>query len=126
MLLRRLQQVLFSRSSRSEGFIAPSRSLLSSQTNGSNAVDYQSEMDRINDMFVEARDEIQYAQEDAGTTYFNDSYDGARDLVQTVLHEFDDLLGRLGEEERGRVRRAMGLKMEQLKAELGQLDNLHD
>ena len=77
-------------------------------------------------MFVEARDEIAYAQEDAGTTYFNESYDDAKGLVDKVLSEWDSVLSGLEEEEKGRVQRSMGLKMEQLKAELGLLDTLHD
>ena len=32
------------------------------------------QIDDINDRFVEARLEIESAQDDAGTTYFNDSY----------------------------------------------------
>jgi hypothetical protein len=83
-------------------------------------------MFQINDLFVEAREEIAYAQEDAGTTYFNDSYDDAKGLVDKVLEQWDSLLGGLEESERGRVQRSMGLKMEQLKAELQQLDTLHD
>jgi len=81
---------------------------------------------QINDMFVEARDEIEFAQEDAETTYFNDSYHGAKELVDTVLVEYDSLLQALDETERGRLQRSMGMKMEQLKAELQQLDTLHD
>ena len=81
---------------------------------------------QINDLFVEAREEIAYAQEDAETTYFNDSYDDAKALVGTVLDEWSSLLGKLEDEERGKVQRSMGLKMEQLKAELGELDKLHD
>ena len=77
-------------------------------------------------MFVEAREEISYAQEDAGTTYFNDSYEDAKGLVDKVLLEWDSLLTGLEEIERGKVQRSMGLKMEQLKAELQQLDTLHD
>lgn len=81
---------------------------------------------QINDMFVEARDEIAYAQEDAETTYFNESYEDAKELVDKVLSEWDSVLSGLDEAEKGRVQRSMGLKMEQLKAELGQLDTLHD
>ncbi|KAL4518105.1 hypothetical protein Ndes2526B_g01461 [Nannochloris sp. 'desiccata'] len=86
----------------------------------------QESMDKINDLFVEAREEIAYAQEDAGTTYFNDSYDDAKGLVDKVLEQWDTLLSGLEENERGKVQRSMGLKMEQLKAELQQLDTLHD
>jgi hypothetical protein len=75
---------------------------------------------------VEARDEIEYAKEDAGTTYFNESCQDARRLVGETLERFDSVLAQLDEEERGRLQRSMGMKMEQLKAELQLLDTLHD
>lgn len=81
---------------------------------------------QINELFVEARDEIEYAQEDAGSTYFNESYADAAELVGKVLAEWEALVGRLDDDARGRVQRSMGLKMEQLKAELKELDTLHD
>ncbi len=36
-----------------------------------------------------------------------------------VLDRYQALLGKLGETERGRLQRSMGMKMEQLKARLG-------
>jgi len=80
---------------------------------------------QINDKFVEARDEIEFAAEDAETTYFNDSYESAKSLVEEVVGEFNTLLESLPDEEKGRLQRSMGMKMEQLKAELTQLDSLH-
>lgn len=80
---------------------------------------------QINDLFVEARDEIEYAQEDAETVYFNDSCNTARDLVHGVIERFEGVLAKLNEEERGRLQRSMGMKMEQLKAEMEQLDQTH-
>ncbi|PRW45044.1 late embryogenesis abundant [Chlorella sorokiniana] len=77
-------------------------------------------------MFVAARDEIEYAQEDAETVYFNESCEEAREAVAEVLDAYTSLLGRLSAEERGKLQRSMGLKMEQLKAEVETLDTLHD
>ena len=88
--------------------------------------DIQSKLDAINDKFVEARDEIAYAQEDAGTTYFNESYDDAKALVDAVLEEWRVVVDGVDQETKGKIQRSMGLKMEQLKAELAQLDTLHD
>lgn len=87
---------------------------------------HQPELDEINDLFSQARDEIQFAQGDAGTTYFNESYDDAKSMVDDCISKFNNLLSRLSDEEKGKVQRAMGLKMEQLKAELSVLDELHD
>ncbi|PSC70456.1 late embryogenesis abundant [Micractinium conductrix] len=86
----------------------------------------QSEIDSINDAFVEARDEIEYAKEEAETVYFNESCDTARQAVAGVLDKYAAVLQRLSEQERGKLQRSMGLKMEQLKAEVADLDTLHD
>lgn len=64
--------------------------------------------------------------QDMGTTYFNESAEEARALVDAVLADFADVLKSVGDDERGALQRSMGLKMEQLKAELQELDHLHD
>ncbi|CAG9460705.1 unnamed protein product [Pedinophyceae sp. YPF-701] len=86
----------------------------------------QKMIDEINDKFVEARDEIEFAQEDAETTYFNESCEAAREITQEALDMFNALLSRLDDDERGKLQRSMGMKMEQLKAELEQLETMHD
>lgn len=47
--------------------------------------------------------------------YFNESAECANTLVDEVLSKWKSLLERLGEEEKGKVLRSMGLKIEQLK-----------
>jgi len=76
------------------------------------------QVDSINDKFAEARDEIGMAMEVAGTTYFNEEAEEARKVAQDVLDRFDALQASLPDKERGELSRSMGLKMEQLKAEL--------
>lgn len=49
----------------------------------------------------------------------------ARDAVGKVLGAWQELLSEVREEEQAKLQRSMGLKMEQLKAELKQLDDLH-
>ena len=68
-------------------------------------------IEEINDLFVEARDEIEYAEEEAGTTYFNDTFNDAKNIVNDVLSKFDDLLKSVDEDERGRLQRSMGMKV---------------
>lgn len=85
----------------------------------------QGQIDELNDKFVEARDEIEYAQEDAETTYFNESHNLARESVGIVTTMYKEILADLSEADKGKLQRSMGMKMEQLKAELGQLDTLH-
>eukprot|EP01026_Neomeris_dumetosa_P072657 TRINITY_DN74055_c0_g1_i3.p2 TRINITY_DN74055_c0_g1~~TRINITY_DN74055_c0_g1_i3.p2 ORF type:complete len:133 (-),score=22.91 TRINITY_DN74055_c0_g1_i3:227-583(-) len=86
----------------------------------------QSEIDGLNDKFAEARDEIELAKEDAETVYFNESHKTAKEVVDEVLGTWQQLLQRLNEEEKSKLQCSMGLKMEQLKAEFLELDQLHN
>jgi hypothetical protein len=80
-------------------------------------------IDEINIKFAEAREEIETAMESKETVYFNEEAECARDAVKEVLDMFQKLLQKLPDEEKGAVMRSMGLKMEQLKAEINQLDD---
>lgn len=62
------------------------------------------------------------ALESKETVYFNEEAECARAAVNDVLSKFESLLAKLPEKERGALHRSMGLKIEQLKAELLQLD----
>ncbi|CAM8936429.1 unnamed protein product [Rhodiola kirilowii] len=79
-------------------------------------------VDEINSKFVEAREEIELALESKETVYFNEEAEAARVAVKEVLDMFQGLLGRLREDEKAAMQRSMGLKIEQLKAELEQLN----
>ncbi|KAG6434854.1 hypothetical protein SASPL_106498 [Salvia splendens] len=80
------------------------------------------EVDKINLKFAEAREEIESAMDSKETVYFNEEAECAREAVGEVLELYEGLLRRLPESERGSIQRAMGLKIEQLKAELQQLN----
>ncbi|GJW76756.1 squamosa promoter-binding-like protein 7 isoform X1 [Tanacetum coccineum] len=54
--------------------------------------------------------------------YFNEEAESARAVVKDVLEMYDGLLSNLSEKDRGGIQRSMGLKIEQLKAELEQLN----
>lgn len=86
------------------------------------AEEVRREVDRINSLFAEAREEIELAGESKETVYFNEEASVAREAVEEVISSYKALLGRLGDEERGVLQRSMGLKMEQLKGELKGLD----
>ncbi|CAL5219976.1 g1914 [Coccomyxa viridis] len=87
--------------------------------------DYQSQLDAINDAFVEARDEIEYAQEDSETVYFEEGLKTAQKAVGEAMGKYNALLDSLSEQERGKLQRSMGMKMEQLKAELYTVEQTH-
>ncbi|KAF8091403.1 hypothetical protein N665_0446s0022 [Sinapis alba] len=79
-------------------------------------------VDEINLKFAEAREEIEMAMDAKETVYFNEEAECARAAVAEVMKMFEDLLGKVTEKERSSLQRSMGLKMEQLKAELQQLN----
>mmetsp|Transcript_2843 Transcript_2843/g.11204 ORF Transcript_2843/g.11204 Transcript_2843/m.11204 type:complete len:189 (-) Transcript_2843:146-712(-) len=83
-------------------------------------------MDEINDNFAEAREEIEAAMEAVGTTYFNEEAEYAKEVTEKTLGMYYELCEEMDPEERAATQRAMGMKMEQLKAELKQLDHAHD
>jgi len=85
-------------------------------------LDHTKEVDTINLKFAEAREEIEMALESKDTVYFDEEAECARDAVNEVLGMFENLLAKLPEKERGALQRSMGLKIEQLKAEIAQLD----
>ncbi|KMT19615.1 hypothetical protein BVRB_1g012300 [Beta vulgaris subsp. vulgaris] len=80
-------------------------------------------VDEINLKFAEAREEIETAMESKETVYFNEEAECARVAVKEVLDMFYGLLETLKVEDRDALQRSMGLKIEQLKAELQQLED---
>ncbi|VFR00322.1 unnamed protein product [Cuscuta campestris] len=79
-------------------------------------------VDEINLKFAEAREEIESAMESKETLYFDEEAECARKAVNEVLELYEGLLQKLPEKEREAIQRSMGLKIEQLKAELEQLN----
>lgn len=79
-------------------------------------------VDEINLKFAEAREEIEMALESKETVYFDEEAECARAAVKKVLDMFEGLLAKLPDKEKGALQRSMGLKIEQLKAELAQLN----
>ncbi|GMJ02204.1 hypothetical protein HRI_003889600 [Hibiscus trionum] len=92
-------------------------------TESASELDVNKEVDSINLKFAEAREEIEMAMESKETVYFNEEAECARAAVKEVLDMFEGLLAKLPESEKAALRRSMGLKIEQLKAELQQLDD---
>eukprot|EP00271_Cylindrocystis_brebissonii_P023126 TRINITY_DN9387_c0_g1_i1.p1 TRINITY_DN9387_c0_g1~~TRINITY_DN9387_c0_g1_i1.p1 ORF type:complete len:336 (-),score=55.52 TRINITY_DN9387_c0_g1_i1:23-1030(-) len=79
-------------------------------------------LEDVNSKFGLAREEIEMAMESKETVYFNEEAEAAKAAVEEVLGLYNTLLGGVDEKERRSLERAMGLKMEQLKGELGQLN----
>ena len=81
--------------------------------------EHRQRVNELNDAFVEARDEIEYAEESRGTTYYNEEAEAASAAVEEALglHKAiaDDLTS---DDEKAEFQRETGMKMEQLRAEL--------
>ncbi|KQK07184.1 uncharacterized protein LOC100838176 [Brachypodium distachyon] len=86
------------------------------------STDYGKDVDEVNRKFAEAREEIEAAMDSKETVYFNEEAACARDAAGEALGAFDALLARVPPADADKLRRSMGLKMEQLKAELKQLE----
>ncbi|KAK9134398.1 hypothetical protein Syun_013728 [Stephania yunnanensis] len=86
------------------------------------SIDHSKDIDEINLKFAEAREEIEMALESKETVYFDEEAECAREAVKAVFDLFEGLLGKMGEREKAALQRSMGLKIEQLKAELEQLN----
>ena len=73
----------------------------------------------------QAREELEYAAEDAGTTYAEESYTAAVEAVEAVGRAYAAFIASLPEEARGAAQRGMGMKFEQLRAELEAVEPGH-
>ena len=89
-----------------------------SSTGGGMDQDLRKRMDALADLFVEAREEIELADESKGSTYFNEEAEAAQEAVDAALAEYANILGELEEPQKGEFQRSNGLKMEQLRAEM--------
>ncbi|GMH38566.1 hypothetical protein BSKO_06450 [Bryopsis sp. KO-2023] len=86
---------------------------------------HQDEVDEINELFAQAREEIKDARDDSETVYFDEAVEESRKLVTEVLDKWNALLGKLDDEPKAKLQRSMGLKIEQLKAEFDEVSKLH-
>ena len=76
-------------------------------------------LDKFQDLFVEARDSIEDVVDSAGSTYFDDDAKMAEQSVDLAVQEFQKLLDDLKDaDQKNRILRSNGLKVEQLKGEL--------
>ncbi|CAM9416142.1 unnamed protein product [Sphacelaria rigidula] len=78
-------------------------------------------MDQFNDLFVTAREEMEFAGESKDTTYFDEEAAAAKEAVDEAVALFESVLNEVDEAKRQEIVRGSGLRVEQLKAELDQL-----
>lgn len=56
--------------------------------------EYRLAIEEVNELFAEARDEIEMAMESKETVYFNEEADAAKAAVKGVLDKYQGLLNR--------------------------------
>lgn len=95
------------------------RALTTSSSAPLSPTDIQKRLDAFQDLFVEARLCIEDATDSAGTTYYEEDATSATEAVNEAVQVFEELINDIdNEDEKNRVLRSQGLKVEQLKGEL--------
>eukprot|EP00123_Amoebidium_parasiticum_P012668 comp21512_c0_seq1/m.29849 comp21512_c0_seq1/g.29849 ORF comp21512_c0_seq1/g.29849 comp21512_c0_seq1/m.29849 type:complete len:155 (-) comp21512_c0_seq1:612-1076(-) len=77
----------------------------------------------LGDKFGEARLEIEDARESVGTVYYNEDHKAAQELVEEVLSDYKTLLESVDGPVHTNIMQTWGLKIEQLKGELKELED---
>ncbi|KAH7034076.1 hypothetical protein BKA57DRAFT_476481 [Linnemannia elongata] len=101
----------------SRTFVSPSRILFAADS-----ADVDKGVQNITDLFMVARDELEYAEEARGSVYYNDDKETARQAVQETLDAYDVLLTDLNDAQKLDVQRKIGLKIMELKSQLDALN----
>ena len=79
----------------------------------------QKRLNDFQDLFVEARMCIDDVKDSVGTVYFDEDADEAREAVEAAIENFETLTSEITDlDEKNKVLRGNGLKVEQLKGEL--------
>ena len=79
----------------------------------------QVRLNEFQELFVEARMCIDDVKDSVGTVYFEDDADDAREAVEAAITHFETLVKEITDlDEKNKVLRSNGLKVEQLKGEL--------
>ncbi|KAI8501274.1 hypothetical protein Bbelb_213690 [Branchiostoma belcheri] len=102
----------------------PTLRWLSSAGRGLSQQEIKKKIDEITDLFMEARELLSDATAAKGTIYFHEDLEDATTAVKETLALYNQLLEQLTEEQRNDVVRAIGLKMEELKAQESMLQEM--
>lgn len=83
------------------------------------STEIQKRLDEFQNLFVEARLCIEDVNESEGTKYFDEDAEAAKEAVEEAIQAFEQLIQDIEDpQEKNRVLRGNGLKVEQLKGEL--------
>ncbi|CAM1322494.1 Uncharacterised protein g8133 [Pycnogonum litorale] len=83
-------------------------------------------IEKLSDSFLEAMTSLADAKTSVGTVYFSEDFKDAKTTVCETLEDFNNLCNKLNEGQYEKVNNSIGLKMKELQAQLGLLDELAD
>lgn len=81
-------------------------------------------VDDISEKFSEAMELMNDARSSFGTVYFSEDVMDTQAQVEETLEDYKNLLSKLNEKQRRTVIQSIGLKMEELKAQMALIDDL--
>ncbi|CAO3696464.1 hypothetical protein G6F70_009013 [Rhizopus microsporus] len=85
------------------------------QNDVSTKTELEESMNHIEELFSIAKDELEYAEESQGTTYYHEERVAAEKAVKEVMSAYDTFLSELPSEEmRKEVETRVGMKMKEL------------
>ncbi|KAK3860480.1 hypothetical protein Pcinc_033471 [Petrolisthes cinctipes] len=88
------------------------------------AAEIKRAIDNISEKFTEAMELMNDARSSAGTTYFSEDMEDTQAQVKDTLEDYTSLLGQLNKQQKKNVIQSVGLKMEELKAQISLLEEL--
>ncbi|KAK4519162.1 uncharacterized protein ATC70_009394 [Mucor velutinosus] len=108
---------LFTRSfTRQHLIFRPSHARYSSTPIVESKVNMEESMNKIEELFSAAKNELEYADESQGTTYYHEDLATAEKAVNEVLTAYNDFLEALPSDDmRNEVKTKVGMKMKELK-----------
>ncbi|KAJ2866365.1 hypothetical protein GGI22_001295 [Coemansia erecta] len=77
-------------------------------------VNLKEEIQKITDLAMTAKDEMDFAEESRNSVYYNDDKKAAQEAVDELTNTYNALLGRLGEQDKSTVDMSIGIKIKEI------------
>ncbi|KAJ2549858.1 hypothetical protein EV175_004284, partial [Coemansia sp. RSA 1933] len=77
-------------------------------------VNLKDEIQRITDLAMTAKDEMDFAEESRNSVYYNDDKKAAHEAVEEMTDAYNKLLDRLNEKDKSSVDMSIGIKIKEI------------
>ncbi|KAI8319559.1 hypothetical protein GQ54DRAFT_32992 [Martensiomyces pterosporus] len=103
-------------------------SLLARRGYTSQKANLDKEIETITDLATTAKDEMDFAEESRNSVYYNDDKMAAHEAVEEMAAAYNELLERLGAEDKESVKTRIGMKIKEIQSayEIMTLNDLED